>query len=219
MVKTFNNSQQFQAFWTFSQSYYQTILPFSKFIPNDAATFRELMLKNTGFSGLATNNIDTFRELLPNNTVTFSEFASSNTGIFTDLLSNNTDFFRVYIKEYWLFNRLTVKKYWLFQSSRQAVLALKQTYWQTILTFKCSYQTMLALSSFRELLPNNTEFSQTSNTETTKKQIILSPEFISCTTDMAQKIHFRRCRMSKTLEQHASKATKLTSITSAIFFN
>ena len=96
----------------------------------------------------------------------------------------NWIFFRVHIKVYWHFYRITIKQYWLFQ---------------------CSHQTILALSSFIELLPNNTDFFQTSNTVILRELLPKNSEDFFQSSHQAlltwlKKILIRRCRMSKTLK-------------------
>ena len=112
------------------------------------------------FSELISNNIHTFRELLPKKSkhiyrlhikqywhfqgVTPKQYCtlfqtSNSTDIFSELLANSTTHFsRVYIKQYWHFQRVTSKLNYcknFFQSSYHTIMTLSESYYQTILTY------------------------------------------------------------------------------------
>ena len=86
------------------------------------------------------------------------------------------------LQYYWHFHKLIVKEYRLFQ---------------------CSYQTILAVCSFWELLLNNTDVFQTSNADNLRVAKNRLPLFRSSCHSLLtwlRKIPIRRCRMPITLK-------------------
>lgn len=113
MLSTLNKGQQFQTILTLLQSYCQTIITFSEFIPNNKDIFESYCQTILTFH-CSYQTIMTLSHTYCQTLLTFSVFISNNTSSFQFQRVTAKQYPLFPNKQYWHFERVTTKKQYTF---------------------------------------------------------------------------------------------------------